>query len=90
MGGPIKSGQPYLVGEQGPELILPSQDGQVMTAQRTNQLLAAGLENGSSGGSSAPIIINQGGTTVNNAKTSTMPLPIPISNRNVAWQGTDF
>jgi len=90
MGGPIKSGNPYLVGEQGPELILPSQDGQVLTANRTNQLLQAGLDNATASASAAPIVINQGGTTVNNAKTSTMPLPIPVSNRNVAWQGTDF
>ena len=89
-GGPVRKGNPYLVGERGPELFVPSSSGNIMNANRTNQLLAAGMENGSSGGSSAPIIINQGGTTVNNAKTSTMPLPIPISNRNVAWQGTDF
>jgi SLT domain-containing protein len=90
LGGPVKKGQPYLVGERGPELIMPSQDGMVMTANKTNQLLSAGMEGEVASSSAAPIIINQGGTTVNNSKSSTMPLPIPVSNRNVAWQGTDF
>lgn len=88
-GGPVRRGQPYIVGEKGPELIVPSEDGMVMNANRTNQLLSAGME-GAVASSSAPIIINKGGTTVNNSKSSTMPLPIPVSNRNVAWQGTDF
>ena len=30
-GGPISSGQPYLVGEKGPEMIVPSSSGQVIT-----------------------------------------------------------
>lgn len=90
LGGPVKKGQPYVVGERGPELIVPSQDGMVMNANKTNQLLSAGMEGEVASSSVAPIIINQGGTTVNNSKSSTMPLPIPVSNRNVAWQGTDF
>ena len=30
-GGPITSGQPYLVGEKGPEMIIPNSSGQVIT-----------------------------------------------------------
>jgi hypothetical protein len=30
-GGPIRTGKPYLVGEQGPEVIVPEQDGQVLS-----------------------------------------------------------
>lgn len=30
-GGPISSGQPYLVGEKGPEMIIPNSSGQVIT-----------------------------------------------------------
>jgi hypothetical protein len=40
-GGGVEAGMPYLVGEEGPELILPSRDGWVMTASQT-----AGLLNG--------------------------------------------
>lgn len=31
LGGPVESGTPYLVGEDGPEMIVPSSDGQVIT-----------------------------------------------------------
>lgn len=34
-GGPVQAGRPYLVGEQGPELIVPKQDGQVLTNQQS-------------------------------------------------------
>lgn len=34
-GGPVMPGQPYLVGEKGPELIVPRSAGHVMTAKET-------------------------------------------------------
>lgn len=40
-GGPAKGGKPYLVGEYGPELVVPNRDGYVMTAQQTAALLGA-------------------------------------------------
>lgn len=39
VGGPIKAGTPYLVGEQGPEMILPSSPGYVLTASETSALM---------------------------------------------------
>ena len=45
-GGPVNAGQPYLVGENGPELIIPDQDGTVIPSANTqaetavDQLLA--------------------------------------------------
>ena len=30
-GGPIEAGKPYLVGEKGPEVIIPSSDGNVLS-----------------------------------------------------------
>jgi hypothetical protein len=30
-GGPVSQGQPYLVGEKGPEIIIPRSDGDVLT-----------------------------------------------------------
>ena len=30
-GGPIQQGKPYVVGEQGPEIIIPRSDGDVLT-----------------------------------------------------------
>ena len=38
MGGPIKAGKPYLVGETGPELVVPNIGGQVITSERTEKI----------------------------------------------------
>ena len=45
-GGFFSPKQPMLVGELGPELILPNTGGMVMNAQRTAQIQAAGLQRG--------------------------------------------
>lgn len=37
-GGPVAGGQPYLVGERGPELVVPSTSGQVLNARETSGL----------------------------------------------------
>lgn len=55
-GGPIAAGVPYMVGEQGPELIIPSQSGTVMTAAQTKA-----MQSGASGGSA----FGGGGGTTN-------------------------
>ena len=39
-GGPIEAGTPYIVGELGPELFLPSQGGYVINANQTQRALA--------------------------------------------------
>ena len=44
MGGPIQAGKPYVVGEEGPEIIIPKSDGNVLTnddSQIYAMLLAA-------------------------------------------------
>ena len=41
-GGPVEAGQPYVVGERGPELIYPSQDGNVLS----NEMLQIAREFG--------------------------------------------
>ncbi len=56
VGGPISAGTPYLVGEQGPELILPSANGYVLTASETSALMAGSQGAGAGGG---------GGTIIN-------------------------
>jgi hypothetical protein len=40
-GGPVTANTPYLVGEEGPELFVPQQDGEVNSTSRTQALLAA-------------------------------------------------
>lgn len=41
-GGPVQAGHPYIVGEEGPELIVPSTSGTVLPADRTAQALGGG------------------------------------------------
>jgi phage-related minor tail protein len=41
-GGPVMSGVPYLVGEQGPELVIPSSSGTVIPAGKTAAMLGGG------------------------------------------------
>ena len=71
LGGPIKQGLPYLVGEMGPELILPSGSGQVLNAQRTEQILASGINRGMQGMGGGTSLVNAPVTSVQNNQTST-------------------
>jgi hypothetical protein len=56
-GGPVDSGTPYIVGEQGPELFVPSSYGRIMNAFSTNKALLSNAGGGvmSSGGSNVTI-----------------------------------
>lgn len=56
-GGPITAGVPYLVGEQGPELVIPKSSGTVIPAGATAQMLG-----GRSGGSPLTVVV-QGATS---------------------------
>ena len=43
-GGPVDAGKPYVVGEKGPEIIIPTSDGNVLSnddSQIFNMLLAS-------------------------------------------------
>jgi hypothetical protein len=48
-GGPIQAGRPYIVGEEGPELVIPSGSGRVMSAPQTQSML---------GGASYNVVVN--------------------------------
>jgi phage-related minor tail protein len=79
MGGAITGGKPYLVGEMGPELILPSGSGQVMNAQRTEQILSSGINRGMQGmGSGGPAIVNAPVNTVNNSQSNMTSTSTPM------------
>ena len=49
-GGPIAKGAPYIVGEEGPELVFPKADGTVVDAATTRALMRGGSRGGSSSG----------------------------------------
>lgn len=56
-GGPIRRGRPYLVGEEGPELIVPQANGFVHTAAETAAMTGGGSRPApSSGRAAAPRI----------------------------------
>ena len=41
-GGPVKHGMPYLVGEAGPEIVIPSQSGSVLSNDKLLKMLGKG------------------------------------------------
>ena len=43
-GGPVSAGRAYIVGEQGPELVVPSEAGSVVPADTTARMMAGGGE----------------------------------------------
>lgn len=45
-GGPVLAGTPYLVGEEGEELVVPRRDGFVLPHEQTERLLAAAAASG--------------------------------------------
>jgi TP901 family phage tail tape measure protein len=55
LGGPVTAGMPYLVGEKGPELITPTSNGQVSTANDTAMMMGRGTVNIHAGA----IVINE-------------------------------
>ena len=85
-GGSFRMGQPMIVGELGPEMILPSTGGTVMNAQRTAQMQQASLRN-SVGGMGGQAVINNMpvsniSTNQSNTTVTATPLmhPSPIIN----------
>ena len=61
-GGPADQGQVYLVGEKGPELIIPRHDGQVIPADKTADLLARAAGGPISGADSMTTDISSSGS----------------------------
>jgi hypothetical protein len=57
LGGPVGAGMPYLVGEKGPELFVPSGYGRIMDAFSTSKTLLSNA-GGSMGGGGSNVTIN--------------------------------
>ena len=75
MGGPVKKGVPYLVGEGTvkPELFVPDNSGMILSAQKTERIMQAGYARVTAAGAGAagPAIVNAPVNTVNNSQTNT-------------------
>jgi len=81
-GGWMSGGRPTMVGELGPELIFPATGGQVMNAQRTAQIQAAGLRRGAMGQGGGPSIVNAPVNTVNNSQSNTTVTSTELKHPN--------
>lgn len=60
-GGPVSTGQPYIVGEEGPELIYPTGPGQVIPHRESMAMLRganSGAAISSAGASGGPVTVN--------------------------------
>ena len=72
-GGPVKKGEPYVVGEKGPELIVPSESGNVIPNDEYSNL--ASSINQSVGGDRVKTVIQP---VIQNQITQ-VPTPVPIA-----------
>lgn len=69
-GGAVQKGVPYMVGEQGPELIIPNGAATVKTASQTSQMMQAGLNRQGGAGGGGVNIIQGGSPVTDNRSTS--------------------
>ena len=72
-GGPVKKGEPYVVGEKGPELIVPSESGNVIPNDEYSNI--ASSINQSVGGNRVKTVIQP---VIQNQITQ-VPTPVPIA-----------
>ena len=56
-GGAVGGRQPYLVGEQGPEIFMPNNAGQILNNRRTEDIMQKGLQRGAAMGGSGQVAV---------------------------------
>lgn len=72
LGGPVRAQMPYVVGEQGPELFVPSLAGQIIPAGETRRALAGRNSVG-------PAMMSGGGLMGGSGNTYAISVNVPIS-----------
>lgn len=71
-GGPVTKGEMYNSHFSSGELFIPDNSGMILSAQRTEQIMQAGLQRGAAaGGGSGPSLVNAPVNTVNNSQSNT-------------------
>ena len=80
-GGPFRAGQPMIVGELGPEYIVPDSGGTVINAQRTAQMQEASLRKsaaaaGAGGGGGGTNISAPTNVSTNSSNTTVTATPL--------------
>ncbi len=95
VGGPVIRGTSYIVGERGPEIFTPGQNGNILTNRELNSL-ASRASSGSSGGSNVSfnITINATGLAGNDIAAAIQPAVMQVldtawsrSNSNIVTRG---
>jgi hypothetical protein len=95
VGGPVIKGTSYIVGERGPEIFTPGQNGNILTNRELNSL-ASRASSGSSSGSNVSfnITINATGLAGNDIAAAIQPAVIQVldtawsrSNSNIVTRG---
>ena len=81
LGGPVSAGQPYMVGERGPELLVPATNGTVVPAAQTAAMMGGGGVN--VGGINVTI---QGAVVDNAARLQEMADMIAGKVQGAVWQ----
>ena len=71
-GGPVTAGMPYIIGEEGREMMIPDVSGTILSNRSTEALLAGGA-----GGTSQPTADGYGGVAANGGK----PTVIIVNDR---------
>ena len=71
-GGRVGQGQSILVGEMGPELMIPRTDAQIFSARRSEEMIMAALQRGLSGGGegNAPFVVTADNSVRSNSSTT--------------------
>jgi len=83
-GGSVGAGQPYVVGERGQELFVPSQPGQIVNAQRTAEMMKGG--SGGNGGGSTSIVVAPTNISSSNSSSTTSSGVSYIGNPDPIFQ----
>ena len=83
-GGPVGTGQPYVVGERGQELFVPNQPGQIVNAQRTAEMMKGG--SGGNGGGGTSIVVAPTNISSSNSSSTTSSGVSYIGNPDPIFQ----
>jgi len=87
-GGQVMQGEPYLVGELGPELFVPQSSGQIVRSRRTMDMMQTSMDNAMSRGSqtqAAPVVISAPNNASVTNKTSNVS-SVSVVNGDFAFR----
>ena len=84
-GGPMNAGGMYLVGETGPELVIPKSASMVQSEQKTDTILKSALDKSSNGQQAINVVAPQAKVTNNSANTNVSNTSY-VGNPDMAFQ----